>query len=131
MHISIRTSLAQGIVLFCFFLSDRSGNYCVPSGFTANIRQGQRRNACSLDFCPGVSQPILLTALDAAGVSSVIPLIRKSVAAARIPYIIVTHRIADAVKGADRACLIDHGKVGWEGVPGGMPVYSCRENCEG
>jgi molybdate transport system ATP-binding protein len=72
-----------------------------------------------------------LTALDAAAVSSVIPLIRESVAAARIPCIIVTHRIADAVKGADRVCLIDHGKIVWEGVPGRMPVCSCRENSEG
>jgi molybdate transport system ATP-binding protein len=70
------------------------------------------------------------TALDAAAVSSVIPLIRKSVASAHIPCIIVTHRIADAVKGADRACLLDHGKMVWEGAPGEMPVCSCRENCE-
>ncbi len=68
-----------------------------------------------------------LTALDSTAAGKVIPLIRESVASAGIPCIIVTHRIADAVRGAGRACLIERGQKVWEGVPGEMPVCSCRE----
>jgi molybdate transport system ATP-binding protein len=68
-----------------------------------------------------------LTALDSAAVEAVIPLIRECVETAGIPCIIVTHRMADAVRSADTVCLIERGLKVWEGVPGRMPACSCRE----
>ena len=68
------------------------------------------------------------TALDAESDRGVKTALKKIVADAQIPCIVVTHRHADVIEIADRVCVICKGKLAWEGPVVDMPedVGACR-----
>jgi molybdate transport system ATP-binding protein len=98
----------------------------------ANLSGGQKQRV-ALARALAIRPSLLLldepfTGLDAESTRIVKELARESVAALKIPCIVVTHRRADANEIGDRACLLCAGKKEWEGDPHGMPD-ACMAAC--
>jgi ABC-type sulfate/molybdate transport systems ATPase subunit len=62
------------------------------------------------------------TALDAESRQSVQEAVRMCVSELQIPCLVVTHRVADALKMGDRVYLLNRGVNCWEGRPSELPA---------
>jgi len=92
----------------------------------ANLSGGQKQKV-ALARALAIEPRLLLldepfTALDADSRQSVQEAVRTCVSELQIPCLIVTHRVADALRMADRVYLLNRGVNRWEGRPSEMPA---------
>jgi molybdate transport system ATP-binding protein len=141
-HLTVRENIAFGLrahhlprhlvrerVDHFLDLLDITGLSSVKAG---NISGGQKqRVALARALATGPALLMLdepFTALDAESDRGVKTALKKIVADAQIPCVVVTHRHTDVLDIADRVCVICAGKLAWEGLPADMPenIEACR-----